>query len=270
MKPVILVYSKNRCVGCGIEAVATGRTPPDMLNEMEIIRMDRHQPDTGQFIRDWLTASVLVWPLALGAWVVACMPIGFLFNIVQPAGAVAEQFAWIAMLTLTGALVGYIIGDAQRSIMRDTLAWWSPDWARASVMGGLLGGAAVYGGQALLSNAGADDVLLQLVAMPLFALGLSVGQWPVLRQMAHQAWLWVIGNTSAAIVFGGLLLFNQSPLPGHVGLFIWFMIAAICQGAVTGYVILWLYERLRRVPDDEREPAPVYLEVRNQPHDRRR
>lgn len=232
--------------------------------------MDKQQPDTGQFIRDWLTASVLVWPLALGAWVVAWIPIGFLLNVLQPTGHLAEQLAWIIMLTLTGALVGYIIGDAQRSIMRDTLGWWSPDWARISVPGGLLGGTAVFAGQALLSSLGADDRLLQIVAMPLFAIGLSLFQWLVLREMAHQAWLWVIGNTSAAIVFGGLLLFNQSPLPGHIGLFIWFIIAALCQGAVTGYVILWLYERLRRIPDDERELAPVYVEVRNRRHDNER
>lgn len=232
--------------------------------------MKTHQPDTGQFMRDWLTASVLVWPLALGAWVVACMPIGFLVNTFQPAGTIAEQVVWIAMLGLTGSLVGYIIGDAQRSIMRDTLGWWSPDWARVSVPGGLFGGLAVFGGQTLLAGLGASETLLQLAAMPLFAVGLSLGQWLVLRQMAHQAWLWVIGNMSAAIIFGGLLLLNQSPLPGHTGLFIWFMIAAICQGAVTGYVMLWLYERLRRIPDEERELAPVYVEVRNRPHDRQR
>jgi hypothetical protein len=118
--------------------------------------------------------------------------------------------------------------------------------------------------------ANADPMMLQLLLMPLFAFGLSAGQWVVLRDMAHQAWVWIAGNTSAAIVFGGLLLLNPSPLPGSFGIFIWFVVAAMAQGAVTGYVILWLYDHLRRTRDDEREPAPVYLEVRNRPHDKRR
>lgn len=230
--------------------------------------MDNRQPDTGQFIRDWLVSSVLVWPLALGAWVIACIPVGFIFSFFGSVIGPVEHIAWVVVLTLTGVLVGYIIGDAQRSTMRESLAWWSPDWAKASVAGGLLGVFLVLMGQVLLTNA--DPLLLQLILLPLFALGLSAGQWLVLRDMAHQAWVWIAGNTSAAIVFGGLLLLNPSPFPGYFGMFIWFVVAAMAQGAVTGYVILWLYDHLRRIPDDERDPAPVYLEVRNRPHDRRR
>jgi hypothetical protein len=232
--------------------------------------MDNRQPDTGQFIRDWLIFSVLVWPLALGAWVMACIPVGFVFSFLGSVSGPVEHVVWIATLIVAGALIGYMIGDAQRSTMRDSLAWWSPKWATASIWGSLLGGFMVIVGQTVLTLAGVSSLTLQLMLMPLFAIGLSAGQWVVLRDMAHQAWVWVVGNTSAAVVFSGLLLLNPSPLPGHIGMFTWFMVAALAQGAVTGYVILWLYENLRRTPDDDREPAPVYLEVRNRSHDKRR
>lgn len=229
--------------------------------------MNEDRANTGQFLREWLAASVFVWPLVLGAWVVTWIPVGFLFNTIGQT-LLGELVAWLLLLILPGALVGYIVGDAQSSIMRDTLRWWSPQWARRSAIGGLMGGVLVLALNYIF-DASISDHLQWVVSMPLFVLCLSIGQWSALRHMTADAWLWIVGNLTGGIIFSSLVFINAPVMQAPWLQFVWFVVAAAAQGAVTGYVIIWLYERLRRTPDDEREYARVYVEVRSR-QDRRR
>ena len=107
-----------------------------------------------------------------------------------------------------------------------------------------------------------------MMLLPLFILPISIMQWRILDPIAHEAWMWILGNLVAAIVFSGLF-FSTQPMPfiealPVASLILWLM-AAIALGAITGVVILWLYQHQISEWDDENaELAPVYVEVRNQ------
>jgi hypothetical protein len=89
------------------------------------------------------------------------------------------------------------------------------------------------------------DEWVMFAAMPVFVLVVSVFQWLSLRHAVRQAWLWILGNGIAGIVFSGVLTRNQSYFGGNVPFLALGIIAlaVLGQGFITGYVMLFLFEK---------------------------
>lgn len=172
----------------------------------------------------------------------------------------------LGIFIIPGLSIGYIIGDIQYNLLRDFLDWTFIDWIKYSAIGGLIGGMAVLLLNLLLVNY-LPQRLQWMMVLPVFILPLSLMQWRLLRDVAREAWMWVLANLTGAIVFSGLL-FSLDPLPfiersPLIDIMMW-ILAASSFGFITGIVMLWLYERpLSEWDDEDAELAPVYIEVRN-------
>jgi len=241
---------------------------------------DPHTIKPYRFLLSWTLSNMGTWLLAtvLSAMgiLVALLLLHGIFNLLD--GGRATQIpqwlittAGLTLITLLPATItGYFMGLMQQDILETDLDWPLPHWIQVSQWGGALGGGALmllYVFINLMPQV--IKPLAPLLLVPLFMLSVSVIQWFSLRQRAAQAWLWVMGNTVAGVVFSSLLL-NGPSADGPFEILLWmamWALAAAAQGVITGFVMLWIYERHRRQWDDDEELARVYVEVYK--HDRR-
>lgn len=234
--------------------------------------MEERKSLYNRFLWMWLVDSVGVWPVALIACALAWTPIlvlGVLFGRGESLPPLLEWATLLALLLVPGTTIGYCVGDLQRNLIRTQLHWHTGGWLRWSVFGGLFGGVLAVGG-AWLSAGLFSERIQWMLLMPLFAFGLSLGQWWVLRRLTDESWMWVLGNVVGGIVFSGLLFMNQpdptDPYHSIWGLLLW-LVAVLAQGVITGIVLLWLYDRpvdqSDNPLDNDDDLARVYVEVRH-------
>lgn len=220
--------------------------------------------DTGKFLRHWMLNCVTVYPIALMLGFLIWLPLGIIQHWLSAHAGLtdlADAFMTVTLLVLPGGVAGYCIGQAQLEVIRDTLKWQiDDDWLLYSALGGVVGGIVVI----LLWSLQADFASIEALAfwmMPIFLTCLSVSQALVLRKYAHSDWLWILANVTAGLIFSSILLRTTLHIPDlyfRPTVIILWLIAALAQGAVLGYVMLWFYEKLNRFVDI---PAPAYVEV---------
>src|SRR5688572_33304718 len=128
------------------------------------------------------------------------------------------------------------------------------------MLGGAVGACVVFGMTRvidILLPYDQSEVWSAFVMMPTYVVFVSAAQWFTLRNAVKQAWLWILGNVAAGMVFSGLL---TSYYDGDTSVAILFMfaLAVLAQGYITGYVLLFLFEK-KLLP-----MAPEGVEVDNQ------
>ena len=152
----------------------------------------------------------------------------------------AGHWYQLMLFSILGAIVGWSVGVLQKLVLETRLNWDADSWVSASVVGGALGGAAVFGVALLrfniphLPSEGAAHL------MPVFVVPLAVCQWAVLRRVIAQSHLWVLANWAAGVtyalipsVLGGLPLLAA-------------LMSPFAQAALTGMMLIFLFERFRR------------------------
>ncbi|MEO1290747.1 MAG: hypothetical protein AAFV93_23645 [Chloroflexota bacterium] len=221
------------------------------------------------FLLHWILNALGVWLVASVAILVSWTPIAIIISILNQyplLEPLVPIISTIALFTLPGLSIGYVIGDMQQRLLHNFLRWnFGTEWVRVSSFGGLLGGILAMGTLFLVGHH-LSERMQWMIALPLFILPMSFLQWRILREVANNAWLWILGNVVATIVFSGLF-FSTQPMPFELidplhGILMW-LLAASALGIITGIVMLWLYEHPRtgwHEPNDEL--APVYIEVR--------
>lgn len=222
--------------------------------------------NTNKFLRHWLLNSVTVWIYTMVMGVAVYFPLAMLFNIFSDSGPISELIlilvALFAFLLLPGAVVGYCIGEAQYGLLRDMLGWRLQHWRRMTTIGGMLGGSFVMLMLTIMQPDQVENVGVLLV-MPVMMFVLSSFQAWVLRHKVQPVWLWVLGNVVGGLAFSGVLFMNTPG--GDDGLAFLFsvlslwLLAALAQGFLTGYVMVWLYETVQ--PESELAYAPVPVEI---------
>ncbi len=233
--------------------------------------MNTMNVNPNRFLRHWLASAIAAWPVSGIACLLAWIPFAVVSSILaqyESLELLARLILMLGIFTIPGLSIGYIIGDMQNTLLRDLLHRDFDQWIRYSSIGGLIGGFLVITGNFVASNHLSEHWQWMLM-LPLFILPVCVMQYLLLRQSMRDAWMWIIGNIVAAIVFSGLL-FNAAPFPfsgeePFYAMLMWF-VAAAASGMITGIVMLWLHERPTIDPyydDDDAELAPVYIEVRN-------
>ena len=229
--------------------------------------MENNSINPNRFLREWIGNSIYIWLIAAVVCFIALVPFAILYGVFHQEGVSLEMMRWfmaIALMTIPGVVIGYTVGDRQENLIDYHLHWSLKGWTRLSMLGGFFGGVLVVA-KALAFQSLAGHPYLLMLNMPLYVLCLSIAQWLILRNVAREAWLWILGNVVGGIVFSGILFLNQPspthPAYGWILLGLWGL-ATLGQGIITGIIILWLYDRpIDEWDDNDAEVAPVYLEV---------
>lgn len=215
------------------------------------------------FIVWWLTASILVWPVAVVALGAILFPLGALYSVMFSGSYnyLMDQIAQVAMIPLAGAIVGFAMSSMQRWLLRSRLYWAADGWRLWSVVGGAVGGFMLfllfysgpyYGYYPLPSGLGSDT---PLIAMPIFLAFVAACQMMPLRHAVRHPWLWFVANIVAGVAFVGVLTNNQADYYSRNSTLIQLGVLGLSLaslGLVTGFAMLHLFERhiLPMKPED--------------------
>ncbi|MCA9881972.1 MAG: hypothetical protein KC615_14520 [Anaerolineae bacterium] len=206
--------------------------------------------DTNSFWMRWLGSALFVWPMSVVVTVIVFVPLAILVGAFEVAfidNTMEDLVMSAIVFVLAGGAIGFSIGVLQRYVLRNVLYWTADYWRVSSTIGGIIG-AIVLGLLMLITDQYLlEDTLFTLAAMPIFATILGVAQMFALRVAVSHSWLWVLANLVGGLVFAGLSMRNSldprawGELIGTLGLGI---LGAMAQGIVTGYILLFLFERM--------------------------
>jgi hypothetical protein len=155
------------------------------------------------------------------------------------------------MLTVgaVAAVIGWSVGYLQKLVIEMRLGWHGQGWVSASIAGSLLGVLAVAVVVTLFPRFTTQYSPAYL--MPIFITPVAICQWWVLRRAVHQAHLWVWANIAAGLSYA----FVPDVFAGHA---FWIVVLApLAQSALTGMMLIWLFERHRRHNRLAEAPVPV-------------
>jgi hypothetical protein len=202
------------------------------------------------FLLWWMACGVFVYPLTVMVGGLILMPIAFLAPILMPDFYMDQNGIIFTLIgvPVIGIVIGATMAWLQRWLLRGKLYWAAEGWRKWSILGGVLGAFAVLGVSTMIRIVApyyVADGWVMFAAMPVFVLVVSIFQWLSLRHAVRQAWLWILGNGIAGIVFSGVLTRNQSYFNGNVPFLALGIIAlaVLGQGFITGYVMLFLFEK---------------------------
>lgn len=200
------------------------------------------------FILWWIACSIFVWPLAVVILGLVLVPITLGLQFLMPDlyySPTSSMLLGILGVPLFGLTLGLTIAILQRWLLRNKLYWAADGWRKWSLLGGAIGACIVYGITSMIDIMlpyPQSDIWSPFVMMPAYVLSVSAAQSFALRNAVKQAWLWVLGNFVAGMVFSGLL---SSYYDGNtdIGVLAMFALAVLAQGYITGYVLLFLFEK---------------------------
>lgn len=207
-----------------------------------------------RFLLWWSVSAVFVWPFAVIALAVVLVPIGIIFSGVRPVpytSALLDEVFFFITLLLGGWIIAGVVASLQRWLLRTRLYWSADGWQFWTMLGGFMG-ALILGGGRLLLDATLGYYMADrwslLLAMAAYMMVVSAAQWMVLRHAVRDSWLWVLGNFVAGMVFGGIVSQTHDY---HFDM-LQFFTAVLAQGVITGYVLLYLFEKklLPMQPED--------------------
>jgi hypothetical protein len=215
------------------------------------------------FMLWWIACSIFVWPLAVVVLGLVLVPLMIALQTVIPDIYYSPQSSVIMGIIgvpVVGMALGLTIAMLQRWLLRQKLYWAADGWRKWSLLGGAVGACIVFGMTSMINTMlpyNFSEKWSAFVMMPSFLLFLSAAQWFTLRNAVKQAWLWVLGNVAAGMVFSGLLTAYYDG-DTSVAVLAMFALAVLAQGYITGYVLLFLFEK-KLLP-----MAPEGVEVDNQ------
>jgi len=224
------------------------------------------QIKTTRFWLAWIAASLLVYPLVI-AFALAFSMIWFptigamfpAFDGVTPTSTATTHIVTLLTLVGFGGIVALTVGILQANVIKRYFHFELKYWKRATAIGGLVGAPVtafalfglydyMYANYMPLFNSGqfeAYNVLLNALPMVMYVTVMSVVQVVVLREYVRNAWLWILANAVAGFMFSMLVTVTFRP-----GFIDWFL-AAVAQGAITGFAMLFLLHRLTDESDDD-------------------
>jgi hypothetical protein len=230
---------------------------------------------TTRFWLAWIFASLLVYPLVAIFLIALTMVLSPILTAVAPSysyydsGATLETVYMIGFIVGIGGVVGFAVGLLQKTVIKRYFHFTVYSWQRTTAIGGMIAAPvmalAIHGMTRALSDnywqfyeSGYYSPLSSIIAvmpMVIYVTVLSAIQVVILRRYVSHAWLWILANTTAGMMFS--MLVNSAYEP-HVGNWI---LAAIAQGAVTGFAMLWLLHNLNKELATEEPQEFAYQHV---------
>ncbi|XWX04100.1 hypothetical protein VZO05_00830 [Aggregatilineales bacterium SYSU G02658] len=143
----------------------------------------------------------------------------------------------VAMLIAMAVVIGWSVGFLQKLVIEQRLGWGAEGWVFGSVVGAILGLLGLIAFVMLFPRFTAQNGPAYL--MPLFITPVAMCQWRVLRRAVNQAHLWVLANIAAGLSYALIpVVFASEPL-------LIVLLAPLAQSALTGMMLIWLFERYR-------------------------
>ncbi len=235
------------------------------------------QVKTTRFWFAWTFASLLVYPLT-AIFALAFSMVWFpTMEAVFPSatnydynyGSTAHDIYMLLTLTFAGGIVGMAVGLLQSKVIERYFQFSPKYWKRATVVGGLIAApvmafsviglsdymSANYWQLSFSEHYQTLNSLVNVLPMVLYVTVMSAVQLFVLRHYVRNAWLWIIANAVAGFMFSMLVTVAFNPGFGD------WLIAAIAQGAITGFAMLWLLHNLNKDNLVNDEPDYAYQHV---------
>ena len=214
---------------------------------------------TTRFWLLWIVASLLVYPM-VAVFTIAFGMLWFpametMFPSPDGYSASAQTYSEVyTFLTVVGfgGIVALAVGLLQASVMKRYFHFTPQYWKRATVIGGLIGApvtafaiftlgnytSANYSQLVALEQFEILQKLISILPMVMYVTIMSIMQAIVLRRYIRNAWLWILANAVAGFMFSMVATMTFNPGFGD------WLLAAVAQGAVTGFAMLWLLHRL--------------------------
>lgn len=198
------------------------------------------------FLLWWVACSVFIWPLAALMIGVIMIPIAFVMQGIFPYMSDDNIIVVFTLVPLVGIVIGMAIATLQRWLLRNKVYWAADGWRKWTVFGGAVGAIVVFGMASVVEGIYPYNYDWgTFLMMPIFMLCVAAMQTLSLRHAVKQAWLWILGNGIAGIVFSGLLHRNESFLNFDSAWAVLTVVAlaVLGQGFITGFVMLFLFEK---------------------------
>jgi hypothetical protein len=197
----------------------------------------------------WVVCSLFIWPLAVIALVIVIVPLGMIYSAFEPAYysgyyELYQILGVIVAIPIVGAVIGASMSALQRWLLRSKLYWAADKWRMWSMLGGAAAAAVVALVMSLFEPRWEDKAFVYM--MPIFIGVVSAFQYLSLRHAVKDAWLWILGNVVAGLVFGGLLVNNQRigyDTGSGLQQLVLISLAFSSLGIITASVILFLFEK---------------------------
>jgi len=221
-----------------------------------------------RFVRIWTINALSVWIFAPAAY------FAFIFISVIFIRAIGEDtlpaviMILLVVMVAPGLITGLVLGRLQQNVLHRNLYWILDGWVTASAIGGAIGSIVLMVFTAMqnpeLYDLAPWDYSWMSYIMPMFIFFVSTAQWVVLRRVVKSAWIWVVGNIVAAMVFNHFIFPTVDITMSNDWInLITLFLAPTLQGAITGVVMLHIFEYLSGRPVEEKKLAPEPIPVKN-------
>lgn len=227
---------------------------------------------TTRFWIAWIVASLLVYPLTA----VFTIAFGMLWfpaiESIFPSSdgfssatqTISEIYTFLTLVGF-GGIIALAIGVLQASVIKRYFHFTPQYWKRATIIGGLIAAPATAFALFALNSyttthywqlveSGQFEILQRLMGllpMVMYVSVMSVVQVVVLRRYVRNAWLWILANAVAGFMFSMVATMTFNPGFGD------WLLAAVAQGAITGFAMLWLLHRLTEEAENAGKDADL-------------
>jgi len=233
---------------------------------------------TTHFWLAWIFASLLVYPMVVICLLAFSMILSPFFTAVSSTFNSASNLAldtlYLGLVSSSvGGVIGLVIGFLQRSVIERYFHIRFYDWKRATIIGGMIAAPVMVVCMQGVNTVISDnywqliesgmyrplDTFTNIMPMVMYVTLMSVIQVVILRRYVGHAWLWIMANATAGFMFSMLVSTSYD-----FGVSNW-MIAAIAQGAVTGFAMLWLLHHFSQdiEIDEKQELAYQHVPIEN-------
>gem|GEM_PF-2018889 len=232
---------------------------------------------TTRFWLAWIFASLLVYPLVIISLIALSMVLSPILTMVSPetyyysgaSNATLETIYLLLFSSGVGGIVGFSVGLLQKSVIKRYFYFELHNWRRATVIGGMIAAPvmalSIHGVNTVISDhywelyqSGLYNPLnsmISMLPMVMYVMVMSAIQIVILRRYVKHAWLWILANTVAGMMFSMLVSSSIDPDLGN------WLLAAIAQGAVTGFAMLWLLHHFNRQIEIDEQQEFAYQHV---------
>ena len=221
---------------------------------------------TTRFWLEWTFSSLLVYPITAiltVVFVIVWFPLMEMLTstmyVYRQADLTMSDIFILLSVAVFGGAVSLSVGLLQARMVKRHFHIELQSWKRASAIGGAVATLAVlFTMVALDAHMNAYswqlrefggfqtmDTIMHIAPMTLYVSIMSVVQAFVLRRYVRDAWLWILANAVAGFMFSMVFVNAFSPS-------VWnWLLAAIAQGAITGFAMLWMLTRLTKDNQDD-------------------
>jgi hypothetical protein len=208
-----------------------------------------------RFILFWMLGSVIALYgtvlLAIIVLFASSLVAAFIFMITQQELTLIGVMIFTAVVySLIGLIMGLIIGNVQKTLLRQKTDELWQGWVIASVLGGIIGlnitgftvGKQIMTMITSLTIPPQETIFvlgLQLLVIPLAILGIC--QAFILMRYVHGAWVWVLANVvGGAVVFSLGIATATGVMIAPFSVLVTILVLSIVPGIVTGFAMVWL------------------------------